>query len=211
MKFFSKIVSFLFHPLLLPTYATVLILAVNPNRFGYFGEKLHWAWLFIVFALTFVFPAIWLLMMKRLEMISSIYLETARDRIIPFIATSTFYLWTAWMFKPNVEMKIPSNELVFFMMLGACLSIFSALFINIFSKVSLHTISAGNIIGLTLILIQMSTYDLRIVLLSIVVLAGIIGMARLYLKAHTATEVYTGYAVGFVAQFVAFTLLPKFL
>lgn len=209
MKIISRIVSFLFHPLLFPTYATLLIIAVNPNRFGYFGERLHFVWLIIVFALTFVFPSIWMLMMKKLEMIESVHLETARDRIIPFIASSTFYLWAAWMFKPNVEMKIPPNELVFFMMLGACLSIFSALFINIFSKISLHAIGAGNFIGLTIVLLRMSTYDLRFVLVAVVVLAGIIGAARLILNAHTQREVFMGYAVGFTAQFAAFTLLPK--
>lgn len=209
MKFLARFISFIFHPLLFPTYATLLILATNPNRLGYFGEQLHFVWLIIVFALTFVFPAIWMLMMKKLEMIESVHLETAKDRIIPFIASSTFYLWAAWMFKPNVEMKIPPNELVFFMMLGACLSIFAALFINIFSKISLHTIGAGNLLGLAIILLRMSTYDLRYVLITLIVLGGIIGAARLVLNAHTQREVFMGYAVGFTAQFAAFTLLPK--
>ena len=210
MKLTSRLISFLFHPILFPTYGTLLILAANPNRYGYFGEKLHIVWLIIVFALTFIFPAIWLLMMKRLDMIQSLALDTANERIIPFIATATFYLWTAWMFKPhNVNMKIPSNEMLFYMMLGSCFCIFLALVINIFSKISLHAAAAGNLLGLTFILINSSTYDLRFVLVGVILLAGIIGTARLILSAHTSREVFWGYFVGFSAQFIAFTFVPK--
>ena len=72
MKAISRVVSYLFHPLLFPTYGALLILVLNPNMFGYFGEKLHFVWLIIVFALTFVFPAVWMLMMKGLGMIDSL-------------------------------------------------------------------------------------------------------------------------------------------
>ncbi len=210
MKIVAKIISYLFHPLLFPTYGLLLLLYTNPNRFGHFGEKLHIVWLIIIFALTFLFPAIWLLMMKRLEMIDSLNLETNKERIVPFIATATFYLWTAWMFKSNVNMKIPTDKLIFYMMLGSCFTIFMALCINIFMKISLHTMGAGNLLGIIFPLISISTYDLRFVFVALILVAGIIGVSRLILKAHTPREVYAGYLVGFTGQFLAFTLVPKF-
>lgn len=209
MKIPARIISVLFHPLLFPTYGTLLILATNPNRYGYFGEKLHIVWLIIVFALTFVFPAVWLLMMKRLEMIQSLTLNTTNERIIPFIATATFYLWTAWMFKRNVHMKIPSNEMIFYMMTGSCFSIFLSLIINIFSKISLHALAAGNLLGLTLLMIRFSIYDLRFVLVVAILLAGIIGTARMILNAHSEKQIFWGYFIGFAAQFIAFTFVPN--
>ncbi|MCW5908797.1 MAG: hypothetical protein KIS94_13120 [Chitinophagales bacterium] len=211
MKSIARLFSFLFHPLLFPTYGALLILATNPNLYGYFGEKVHVVWLIIIFALTFVFPVIWLVMMKRLEMIESFHLETAKERIIPFIATATFYLWTAWMFKPSATMKIPPNQLIFFMMLGACVAVFLGFFINIFTKISLHTIAAGCLLGLVLAIIRFSTYDLRILLVTFIFLAGAIGTARLTLNAHTQREVYLGYFVGFTGQFVAFNIIPHIL
>lgn len=209
MKIAARIISYLFHPLLFPVFGATLIIAANPNMFGHFGERVHGAWLIIVFALTFLFPVVWLVMMKRLDMIQNFKLETSKDRIIPFIAVATFYLWTAWMFKPSVNMKIPSNQLVFFMMLGACLSIFLAFFINIFSKISLHTLGAGSLLGLLLPLIRISTYDLRVVLIAAILIAGIVGAARLILQAHSQREIFSGYLVGFIGQFFAFTILPQ--
>jgi membrane-associated phospholipid phosphatase len=211
MKFLARVVSILFHPLLFPTYGALLILLTNPNLFGYFGERVHTVWLIIIFALTFLFPVIWLVMMKRLEMIDNFQLETAKERIIPFIATATFYLWTAWMFKPSITMKIPSNLLIFYMMLGACVAISVAFFINVFSKISLHSIAAGSLLGLTMALIRFSTYDLRLLMLAVIFIAGIIGSARLVLNAHSPREVFTGYFVGFTGQFIAFNVIPIFL
>lgn len=210
MKIIARIVSYIFHPLLFPTYGAAFILLCNPNMFSAFGHRVHIAWLIIVSALTFVFPVVWLLMMKRLEMIQSLSLETSRERIIPFVASGTFFLWAAWMFKPAANMKIPANELIFFMMAGASLSLFVAFIINIFSKVSLHTLAAGNLLALSLTMIRYSTYDLRFVFVGILLLCGLVGAARLILKAHTEQEVMTGYLAGFTCQFLAFSLIPRF-
>lgn len=211
MKTISGIISYIFHPLLFPTYGTLLILGLNPNMFGYFGERLHIVWLIIVFALTFVFPGIWMLMMKGLRMIDSLHMETSKERIVPFVAAITFYLWTTWMFKANVHMKIPTNQFIFYMMAGACISISVAFFMNIFTKVSLHAMGAGSILGLTLTLVKFSTFDLRLLFVGVILLAGIIGTARLILKAHTELEVISGYFIGFAGQFLAFGVISRFL
>ncbi|MBS1614329.1 MAG: phosphatase PAP2 family protein [Bacteroidetes bacterium] len=211
MRAFAKAVSVLFHPLLFPLYGSALILAVNPNLYGYFGEKVHFLWLIIVFILTCLFPAIWLVMMKRLEMIDNLQLDTANERIIPFIATATFYLMATWMFKPSVTMKVPSNLLIFYMMMGGTVAIFVSFFINIFSKISLHAVGGGSLIGLGMLMIRFSTYDLRIVFIALILLAGLIGTARLVLEKHTPLQVFTGYLVGFTGQFVAFSIISRFV
>lgn len=211
MKFIARLLSFVFHPLLFPTYGLLLLLATNPNRFGLFGDKLHVVWLIIIFALTFLFPMVWMLMMKRLEMISSLKLDTTQERIVPFIATATFYLWTTWMFKSNVHLKIPTDKLIFLMMLGSCFTIFLALVVNIGMRISLHAMGAGNLLGLMLPLIRISTFDLRFMFIGLILLAGLIGAARLILNKHTPREVYVGYFVGFTGQFLAFSIIPKFL
>jgi hypothetical protein len=208
MKLTAKTLSVVLHPLLFPSYALLLLLITNPNTFGYFGQKIHMVWMAMVFILTFIFPTVWLLMMKKLEMIDSFEMSSAKERILPYVATATFYLWTAWMFKPNVNMKIPTNPLIFYLLLGACLSIFVAFFINNFSKISLHAVGTGALLGLVLHLTKISTFDLRGLLLLSIVVCGVIGSARLYLNAHTTEELVTGYTVGFTGQVIAFTLLP---
>jgi len=210
MKFSARLISYIFHPLLFPTYAVLLLLMVNPAIFGHFGSKIHWVWIFLVFILTFIFPSFWLMMMKRLEMVTSLEMATAKERILPYIATATFYLWTTWMFKPNVNMKIPTHPMLFYLMLGASASVFIAFFINNFSKISLHAVGAGAMLGLVLQLGKISTYDLRVLLPVTIVMCGIIGTSRLLLDAHKPNELVAGYTVGLTGQMLAFGFFPLF-
>lgn len=209
MKTLARITSYIFHPLLFPTYGAFLILYTNPQLFGSW-ERTQNTWMIIVFALTFIFPVVWMLMMKGLNMVDSLQLKESKDRIIPLIATATFYLWATWMFKPAASMKIPPNLLIFYMMLGACFATFMALFFNVWTKISLHSIAAGSLFGLLMVLLRYSTYDLRIFFIAAILLVGFIGTARLILQAHSQREVSLGYLVGFTAQFLSFSIVPFF-
>ena len=210
-KSFAKLVSYLFHPLLFPTYGVVFLVLVNPHLFAAYQLKGQLLWGIITFVLTFIFPVVWLVLMKKLELIDSLELDDKKQRIIPYIATATFYLWTFKMFKPTSIPNAFSNQLISLMMLGAAVSVFIGFFINIFRKISLHTIGIGSFIGLTLPMLRIADYDLKFFFIALLLLAGVIGTARLVLEAHTQREVLSGYAAGFIGQFFAFTVLPYFL
>ena len=46
----------------------------------------------------------------------------------------------------------------------------------------------------------------RLVIMIAVMLAGIVGTSRLYLKAHKPDEVYGGYTVGILSQMIAYLI-----
>ena len=108
-------------------------------------------------------------------------------------------------------MKIPPNQLAFYMMMGACFAVFIAFFLNIYTRVSLHTVAAGGLLGLLLTMVKYSTYDLRLLLLGCILIAGAVGSARLILKAHNSREIFVGYFIGFSGQFLAFSIIPLIL
>lgn len=208
---FANIISYLFHPLLFPAFGTAAIIFANPHLFGNFDFRQQFLWIFLVFVLTFVFPVVWLVMMRKLQMIDSLKLETTRERIIPYIATATFYLWTYRMFHPSTSNTMFANELISSMMLGAAIAIFIGFFINIFMKVSIHAIGAGCFFGLALVLARISDFNLTFLLIGSILVGGMIGTARLVLEAHRPAEIFTGYLVGFVGLFVAFNIVPLFM
>lgn len=208
-NFFAKAISLLFHPLLFPTYATLVIITANPFLFGGFDFKNKVVWVGLVFALTFIFPAVWLIMMRKLEMIDSLELKTSKERIIPFMATGTFYLWAYRMFRPSVGNAFFANELISHMLLGASIAIFIAFLANLFTKVSLHAIGAGCFFALSLILVRHSDFNLTLLVVSSIVIGGVIGTARLMLGAHRPAEIFSGYLVGIVGMIIAFVIVPK--
>ncbi|MBS1619895.1 MAG: hypothetical protein JST76_15350 [Bacteroidetes bacterium] len=205
---FATIISYLFHPLLFATYGAAFIVAVNPHLFAEYHLKAQILWIIITFIFTFMTPVILIGMMKRLELITDYQMTNPQERIIPYILTATLYLWTYRLFRPTTQATAFTNQLISLMMLGASVAIFIGFFINIFRKISIHAIGMGCMLGLVLVMMQVSDYDLKLVFVGVIILGGVVGTARLVLDAHQQAEVYAGYLVGFIGMFFSFTLIP---
>jgi hypothetical protein len=205
---FASFISYLFHPLLFSTYGAAFIVAVNPHLFAEYHMKTRMLWIIITFIFTFLCPLVWIVMMKKLELITDYKLSDPKERIIPYVATATFYMWTYRLFKPTTEVTAFTNQIISMMMLGAAIAIFVGFFINIFRKISLHAIGVGCMLGLVLVMMQISDYDLKFAFVTVILLGGVVGTARLLLGAHKQSEIWAGYLVGFMGQFFSFTLLP---
>jgi hypothetical protein len=207
MQRLAKAISLLFHPLMFPTYAALYVTFFAPHFFAHLSLKSFQLSVILIFILTFIFPVVSLLLMRKLDLIDSLTLEDQKERTIPFIAIATFYIWTFFYYKPSYQLPF-SNPLIASMILGAVIGTFTAFFINIFRKISLHALGAGAFIGFYLAMMRYTVYDTSFFLPIIVIIAGLIGTSRLILKAHQPNEVMMGYGVGFMAQFVAFNFVP---
>ncbi len=197
MRYLAKAVSLLFHPLLLPTYAFILVMYSNPFLFASYGSD-QWIFVLRVFINTFVFPAICLLLLWRLGFVKNLEMPEKEDRIIPYIVVGTLYIWSFMTFR-----KSSDPQMLNIILLGSCFTLFTAFFTNIFTKVSIHAAGMACFTVVALILSLQSYYDMRFLFVAIVLLAGITGTARLYLKAHSLQEVLNGYLIGFAAQMLA--------
>jgi hypothetical protein len=206
MRFLSKLVSFVFHPLLFPTCAAIYITLFAPLFFAQLTVKTLQLSLIVIFILTFIFPMAAMLLIRKLELVS----EDSDDKIsrtIPFIAIATFYIWTFFYYKPSYRLPF-ANPLIAAMLLGATISVFGAFFVNIFNRISIHAVGAGAWFGFTLCIMRYTTIDTSLFFPVFVIVAGLIGSARLYLESETPRELFQGYAVGFTAQFLAFKIAP---
>lgn len=197
--YLAKVVTYLFHPILLPTYAFFFVDQFFPYQFMHLGLQQKMQLLLTILTNTLVFPLITVGLMKALKIINNFEMTTNKERILPFIAVSLFYFWTYL-----VVQKLGVGYYFSHVALGASLGIFLAFFLNVFYKISLHAVGAGGFIGIALSLTLISTYNLLSPLLLVLVLAGAIGSARLFLGAHNSREVATGYMVGLLGQMVAF-------
>lgn len=206
MRLLSKIISLIFHPLLLPTYAAIYVTIFAPHFFAQLSSKAFQLSVIVIFILTFIFPVVALLLIRKLELVSA-DADDKISRTIPFIAIATFYIWTFFYYKPSYRLPF-ANPLIASMMLGATIAVFIAFFINIFSKISLHTVGAGAWLGFALCIMKFTVYDTTFFFPFFVVIAGLIGTARLVLGKYDWKEIAQGYGAGFVAQFIAFNVAP---
>ncbi|HHB78708.1 MAG TPA: hypothetical protein ENK85_05710 [Saprospiraceae bacterium] len=218
LKAGAKVISYLFHPLMVMSYGLIMLLIINPYMFGFSspmgGDKL----ILIVWLSSFLLPAFAALMMKFTGLIPSLELSQDRmTRIGPLIVTSIFYLWLARNFYHNPSIPPIFSAYV----MGATISLLIAFFINLFKKISLHGVGMGGWLMLTIFMYKYFDFDsftlrlgadvyqvgLNYWLFLVLILSGIVGTARLILKAHELDEVSIGFLVGVLGQIIALRLL----
>ncbi len=199
---FANIISYVLHPIFLPTYAIAFLLWSNPYYFMPLQSANAATLLINVVLNSILLPLFVLVGLKQLDLINDLKLSERKQRAIPFLVIIAFFMWTYL-----VVVRLPFSELISDVVLGAFLSVMLAYFINIlYIKVSLHTIGMGNLLAIVLVASAVSLYGLAEIFMITIILAGLVGTSRLILKAHYPYEVYLGYMVGFVAQVVAFML-----
>jgi hypothetical protein len=196
-RFFAHLFSYVFHPLFLPFYITWFLAFIHPSSFSGFSEMGKKRVLLLVTLNAIGYPAITILLLKGVGFIDSIFLRSQKDRIIPYIATMTFYFWTQYVLR---EQNYIPRILVAFMF-GAFISCSAALIANIYYKISMHAIGMGGMVGLFLILMQQNTMLMTWPLSLAFLLAGLVCTSRLIISDHRPKEIYAGFIIGLVCQF----------
>ncbi len=193
----------------------LFLMWANPYLFGFSGDKAEGLVVISIVSISVLFPMISILMMKALGLISTLEMKDKNERIGPLIVTGLFYMWLYVNIRNNDSIPAALS----FFVLGCTISVFLALIINSFTKISLHTIAAGGLAtGMMYILFHFTYGHLdvaipvlqtqfrmsdRLVLIIIMFTAGAVGASRLYLKAHKENEIYGGYVVGILSQLIA--------
>ena len=198
----ARTLSWIFHPSVLPTLFIIIFFPHGPfSGPGHVPNANLIVYLFI-FLFTFLFPVATVILLNLWNMVGSLYLKTAEERRLPFLATAIFYILAYYLMKKN---HLP--ELFNLVMLGASLSVLLACFVNYQWKISIHMIGLGGISGALLGLGNHLGSDLFFPFVITILLSGLIGTARLSLSSHTPAQIYAGFSLGFACQFLVLLLL----
>jgi hypothetical protein len=198
-KYPAVIISYLFHPLFIPFYITVFLLRALPGLFALNNDSQQTQLLLNVFLNLVLFPAFTLFLLKQLKFISSYLLPDRKERIIPIFAYTVFAFWV-WAF---ILMKNPAHYPGVAVQMGLGLFLGSSLTLvcNAFYKISLHAIGAGMITGLLLALCILGVAPWLWLVVAVLLAAAII-FSRAVVSDHSPFELYSGFMVGLITQFV---------
>ena len=139
----SLFLSFLFHPLLMPVYAMLILLLFQGISFGLIPLKLKLMLLGLVFISSVLIPLGLIYLLYKLGLISSLYMNTREERLFPLLVIAIFYYVTYYLLK-----GIPISLIYHMYMLGGTLLTIVLLAINFFRKISLHAAGMGALTGL---------------------------------------------------------------
>lgn len=87
LRIFAQIISYIFHPVFMPTMMTVILYKLSPASFAGFNvinfAKQPFPLIAPILLSTLFFPLLSILLMKGLGFIESIEMHNPKDRIIP--------------------------------------------------------------------------------------------------------------------------------
>lgn len=193
----ARIISLVFHPLLLPTYIIAVLIQLNVFFALMIPLDAKWKIVALVFITSALFPVLILMGMHRLGLVYSLSMEGRKDRMYPYIATTIFFFLSTYMI-----WKINISPVYYYCLLGAGILALLTLLTNIFWKISAHTISMGGVIGAFAGLHILFPINLLWLITLSILLGGIVGFARLRAGAHSQAQVYSGYLLGFLVMFL---------
>ncbi|RBL93584.1 hypothetical protein [Chitinophaga flava] len=203
----AQVISYITHPLFIPTLVTFLILQSIPEYMVAFKpQSMRFAFDMLYFRvgiITVLFPLLTVLLAKQLGFIPSIYMKTQRERIIPYVAIIIYYFWAFYTFLQ--EGRAPRFYSAFF--LGSFLAISISFVTNTFMKTSMHSIGWGGVIGFLLSLMWGMHMNVSVPLVITFLVTGIVATARMVLHAHSPAEIYTGIFIGIITQLAACGIL----
>ena len=198
----ARSLSFLFHPLLIPTYILLTLLKFDRLYTVLLTWQVSLLIIGTVVVTTLVFPLLLIFIMYRIKLISSLYMPLREERIFPLITIAIFYYLTFYLLK---ELYLPNCFQLF--LLGASVIALISLIATFFFRISLHMTALGATSGLFLGMTVISGGVGLLLMIISVIISGMVGSARLKLNAHQPSEVYSGWLMGAVVMSLACLLL----
>ncbi len=207
VKFFANFVSWVCHPVFMPIIMAVALMYLSPNSFAGLSDKNLNLWKIMITANAVFYPLFSIFMLKPLGFIKSYYMPDSKERIIPLLLTMIFYFWTSHVFNNISDSLVPLVLRV--LLLGNFWGVIVLFIINIFTKISMHTAAAGGMVGIIIVLMIMSPVNMVYPFFASLIIAGIVGTARMLLGAHQRGDIWLGYIVGVIVQVAAYYYMRK--
>ena len=191
----ARIISIIFHPVLIPTLGLFLLL-----QSGFYFSMLSWEArrfiLLVVFFTTGVLPMLSVAILA-LNPKFDISMNQTKDRIFPFLSASVFY-YLGFL----IMNKINAFPVFKIFMIASVLVIIVILLISFKWKISAHMAAIGSITGVLFALSFRSGVNPVWAILLALVVSGLVGTARLLLNKHSLLQVLAGYFTGFSIMYL---------
>ena len=197
---FYKFLSIILHPIVVPTISVILYFILVPNGFNANQRMIV---LGLIFISTYAIPLTILFLLKRLKLINSFKANTIKERKLPIVLMIFLFYLLGNTIKEIHDLK--DISLLFYATTLGLLSIYILFYFQL--KTSIHLLSLGITTGFFFAINNVYNANFMVVIISGLLLSGTLASARLNLKAHTPTEVYLGFVLGFICPITVYLFL----
>lgn len=202
VKILAKVVSYVFHPLFVGVMMAAYLIFIHPYFFVGFSEKQKMLKLLAVINNNVFFPLIVVVLLRALGFNKSLLLQTQKERIVPYLASITFFFWSYYVFKNQPEVP----RVLVNMCRGMFFSAAIALVLNNNYKISMHGIGVGGLMGLMTVILVDGNLNSGLPYMIALLITGAVMTARKIVSDHQWFDILTGFLLGFCTQLVALWL-----
>ena len=158
----------------------------------------------LVFITTCLIPVVTVVMFKLTKVIGDLHMTERKDRYIPFVFVSLFYVVVAFLIGRQEWMNSLMN--IVFLSMTTVVVITNG--ITFRWKISAHAAGVSGWLGFIVAfsMYYPTTSDLYGPMIAAVIITGSVFWARLYLNAHKPAEIWAGALLGFSVCYGAITL-----
>lgn len=193
----ARALSIVLHPLWMPLYTFIVVFRVEPHLGFFIIPAAYWLNILVLVAMTAVFPMLGALILRRGRRVDDVVLSDRAARISPMMGTLIYYCVAYWLLRQYSHQPETLS-----MFLGMGLTLVATLVITFWWKVSLHMAGIGGLIGALLALQQIFGSFSVLLVVPFVLVAGLLGTARLVDSDHTSAQIYVGALVGFACVYL---------
>lgn len=200
-KTIARIISWIFNPLFVPTYAVAMMFACTDLRF--LPNRIVFAVVGVTLLLSGILPLMAILALKAIKMVRDVDLQLRPQRTIPYGFTLLCYIALA-------VFLIRSHAMWWMMsfIYGGISSLLIVAIINLKWKISAHLAALGGILAaaVTMAVVPIATIPMLWVVIAIVLVMGCVASCRIILDCHTPMQLLAGAFVGFCCTGLTFLI-----
>lgn len=197
----ARIISAIFNPLLIPTYAiiltfttTILFIVATESKIGVTA---------VTFAITCLLPLLSIFILYKMKIVSDAGLNKRKERLIPYsIAAVCYFGWALYLH------ALHSPAWLWAFATGGGVATLICAVINLWWKISAHATAMGGFAAYIFCIMynQLNIISLDWIFIAAVITAGIVATTRLILERHTFLQLLAGTANGIVCVTAAIML-----
>ena len=187
----ARIMSMLFTPFYLPLVGLVALFLFSYMSLLPLAYKLPM--LLMVYISTILMPSLLIHLYRKFQGWTSKELGRKERRIVPYLISILCYFGCFFLMEYRNTPRVISIILVAALVIQMVCAL-----INVWWKISTHTAGIGGLAGGLVVYSIAFSFNPIWWLAFVILLAGMVGTARMILRQHTLAQVVTGFLVGVV-------------
>nr|WP_303776978.1 hypothetical protein [Bacteroides intestinalis] len=200
----ARVISAIFTPFSIPFLAFLILFLFSYLRIMPIQYKL--IVLGVVYCFTILMPTLTIFLFRKINGFSPEDLGERKRRFMPFLLTITSYIFClVMMHRLNIPWYMTGIILAALIMMVICIVV------NLKWKLSEHMAGVGAIVGGLVSFSALFGYNPVWWLCLFILIAGVLGTARIILQHHTLGEVLVGFAVGLICSLLVLHPLSNIL